>query len=115
MEDAARLRRERLLKGELGHVNTTEDYLSIFKERKTEESSAEGASSRIVEESSCSFSEYLLMESGTVPLEEIAPKKPDSDLKKIWQRQKESLDLETDKAFRLLVKQRIKADEFRAE
>jgi hypothetical protein len=110
MEDAARLRRERLLKGELGHINTTEDYISIFKENKTEESSAEGISNRIVKETNCSFSEYLLMESGTVPLDEIAPKKSDSDLKKIWQRQKEFLDLETDKAFKSLVKQRVNPD-----
>ena len=111
MEDAAKSRRERLLRGDYGHIPTPEETTAILlqEKQKTNLPLVETISSNLLaKEPSIGFSEHLLLEPGIVAgVEDLAPNKADWDLKREWNRQRQPISKETQRCYRELLKQRM--------
>jgi hypothetical protein len=111
MEDAAKSRRERLLRGDYGHIPTAEETTAMLlqEKQKSDLPLVETISSNLLaKDTSIGFSEHLLFEPGTVAgVEDLAPNKADWDLKREWNRQKQPLVKETQRCYRELLKQRL--------
>jgi hypothetical protein len=111
MEDAAKARRERLLKGDYGHIPTAEETTAILLQEKeqTDRPLVETISSSLLaNESTISFSDHLLLEKGNIPgVEDLTSNKADWDLKREWTRQKQPLTKETQRCYKELLKQKL--------
>ena len=120
MEDAIRARRERLRKGVYGHVPTAEEHVqALLQEQQGEGTVMESITNQLLAEASSTplFSQHLL--NGNVEVleksadgneeeeEDLYYKKIDWDLKREWNRQHKSLTKETQKAYKVLLKQRL--------